>query len=78
MYNLLYRHIRLSGIGNSEYSGNRNECALRCRKIDRQVLDAAHLDRAQIFGLASGLEVQAGEDGATGFIKRTDLGRDRD
>lgn len=25
-----------------------------------------------------GLEVQAGEDGATGFIKRTDLGRDRD
>jgi small subunit ribosomal protein S1 len=26
----------------------------------------------------AGLEVQAGEDGATGFIKRTDLGRDRD
>lgn len=25
-----------------------------------------------------GLEVQAGEDGATGFIKRIDLGRDRD
>ena len=25
-----------------------------------------------------GLEVQAGEDGAVGFIKRTDLGRDRD
>jgi small subunit ribosomal protein S1 len=25
-----------------------------------------------------GLEVQAGEDGATGFIKRSDLGRDRD
>ena len=25
-----------------------------------------------------GLEVQAGEDGVTGFIKRTDLGRDRD
>jgi small subunit ribosomal protein S1 len=25
-----------------------------------------------------GLEVQAGEDGSTGFIKRTDLGRDRD
>jgi small subunit ribosomal protein S1 len=25
-----------------------------------------------------GLEVQVGEDGATGFIKRTDLGRDRD
>jgi small subunit ribosomal protein S1 len=25
-----------------------------------------------------GLDVQAGEDGATGFIKRTDLGRDRD
>ena len=25
-----------------------------------------------------GLEVQHGEDGATGFIKRTDLGRDRD
>jgi small subunit ribosomal protein S1 len=25
-----------------------------------------------------GLEVQAGEDGATGFVKRTDLGRDRD
>jgi small subunit ribosomal protein S1 len=25
-----------------------------------------------------GLEVQAGEDGATGFIKRADLGRDRD
>jgi small subunit ribosomal protein S1 len=25
-----------------------------------------------------GLEVQAGEDGATGFIKRVDLGRDRD
>jgi small subunit ribosomal protein S1 len=25
-----------------------------------------------------GLEVQAGESGATGFIKRTDLGRDRD
>jgi small subunit ribosomal protein S1 len=25
-----------------------------------------------------GLEVQANEDGATGFIKRTDLGRDRD
>ncbi len=25
-----------------------------------------------------GLEVQAGDDGATGFIKRTDLGRDRD
>ena len=25
-----------------------------------------------------GLEVQIGEDGATGFIKRTDLGRDRD
>src|SRR3546814_16671606 len=24
-----------------------------------------------------GLEVQAGEDGATGFIKRSDLGRDR-
>jgi len=26
----------------------------------------------------NGLEVQAGEDGATGFIKRGDLGRDRD
>jgi small subunit ribosomal protein S1 len=26
----------------------------------------------------AGLEVQAGEDGVTGFIKRTDLGRDRD
>jgi small subunit ribosomal protein S1 len=26
----------------------------------------------------AGLEVQAGEDGPTGFIKRTDLGRDRD
>jgi small subunit ribosomal protein S1 len=26
----------------------------------------------------AGLEVQAGEDGATGFIKRSDLGRDRD
>lgn len=26
----------------------------------------------------NGLEVQAGEDGATGFIKRADLGRDRD
>ncbi len=26
----------------------------------------------------AGLEVQAGENGATGFIKRTDLGRDRD
>jgi small subunit ribosomal protein S1 len=26
----------------------------------------------------AGLEVQAGEDGASGFIKRTDLGRDRD
>ena len=26
----------------------------------------------------AGLEVQAGEDGATGFIKRADLGRDRD
>ncbi|TKD50011.1 30S ribosomal protein S1 [Sphingomonas baiyangensis] len=26
----------------------------------------------------AGLEVQTGEDGATGFIKRTDLGRDRD
>ena len=26
----------------------------------------------------SGLEVQVGEDGVTGFIKRTDLGRDRD
>ncbi|MBA15147.1 MAG: 30S ribosomal protein S1 [Sphingomonas sp.] len=26
----------------------------------------------------AGLEVQAGEDGQTGFIKRTDLGRDRD
>jgi small subunit ribosomal protein S1 len=25
-----------------------------------------------------GLEVQIGEDGATGFVKRTDLGRDRD
>jgi small subunit ribosomal protein S1 len=25
-----------------------------------------------------GLEVQVGDDGATGFIKRTDLGRDRD
>ena len=25
-----------------------------------------------------GLEVQAGDNGATGFIKRTDLGRDRD
>lgn len=25
-----------------------------------------------------GLEVQVGEDGATGFVKRTDLGRDRD
>ena len=25
-----------------------------------------------------GLEVQAGDDGATGFIKRADLGRDRD
>jgi small subunit ribosomal protein S1 len=25
-----------------------------------------------------GLEVQAGDDGVTGFIKRTDLGRDRD
>lgn len=25
-----------------------------------------------------GLEVQAGEGGATGFIKRSDLGRDRD
>jgi small subunit ribosomal protein S1 len=25
-----------------------------------------------------GLEVQAGEDGATGFLKRSDLGRDRD
>ncbi len=25
-----------------------------------------------------GIEVQVGEDGATGFIKRTDLGRDRD
>src|SRR3546814_12520301 len=25
-----------------------------------------------------GLEVQAGEEGATGFIKRSDLGRDRD
>ena len=25
-----------------------------------------------------GLEVQIGDDGATGFIKRTDLGRDRD
>src|SRR3546814_12161506 len=26
----------------------------------------------------NGLEVQAGDDGATGFIKRADLGRDRD
>ncbi|MBB4085107.1 30S ribosomal protein S1 [Sphingomonas carotinifaciens] len=26
----------------------------------------------------AGLEVQAGDDGSTGFIKRTDLGRDRD
>jgi small subunit ribosomal protein S1 len=26
----------------------------------------------------AGLEVQAGDDGASGFIKRTDLGRDRD
>src|SRR4051812_19685405 len=26
----------------------------------------------------AGLEVQVGEDGATGFVKRTDLGRDRD
>ena len=26
----------------------------------------------------NGLEVQAGEDGVTGFIKRGDLGRDRD
>ncbi|HTG39656.1 30S ribosomal protein S1 [Sphingomonas sp.] len=26
----------------------------------------------------AGLEVQTGDDGATGFIKRTDLGRDRD
>ncbi len=25
-----------------------------------------------------GLEVQAGDDGVTGFVKRTDLGRDRD
>jgi small subunit ribosomal protein S1 len=25
-----------------------------------------------------GLEVQVGDDGATGFLKRTDLGRDRD
>ena len=25
-----------------------------------------------------GLEVQIGDDGATGFIKRSDLGRDRD
>ena len=25
-----------------------------------------------------GLEVQVGDDGATGFIKRSDLGRDRD
>ena len=25
-----------------------------------------------------GLEVQVGDDGATGFIKRADLGRDRD
>ncbi len=25
-----------------------------------------------------GLDVQVGDDGATGFIKRTDLGRDRD
>ena len=29
-------------------------------------------------GRDGGLEVQAGEDGATGFIKRSDLGRDRD
>ena len=26
----------------------------------------------------AGLDVQVGDDGATGFIKRTDLGRDRD
>jgi small subunit ribosomal protein S1 len=26
----------------------------------------------------AGLEVQVGDDGATGFVKRTDLGRDRD
>src|ERR1044072_2436782 len=29
-------------------------------------------------GRDGGLEVQVGDDGATGFIKRTDLGRDRD
>ena len=35
-----------------------------------------HRHRAR--GRDGGLEVQVGDDGATGFIKRTDLGRDRD
>ena len=43
-----------------------------------------NLNRNQVVTVAvlevrdAGLEVQVGDDGATGFIKRTDLGRDRD
>jgi small subunit ribosomal protein S1 len=48
------------------------------------VASGSSLKRGQIITVTilevrdGGLEVQAGEDGATGFIKRSDLGRDRD
>ena len=41
------------------------------------VNDSRHRHRARQ-SRDGGLEVQAGDDGATGFIKRGDLGRDRD
>ncbi|QIQ85853.1 30S ribosomal protein S1 [Erythrobacter sp.] len=46
--------------------------------------DASALRKGQVVTVTvlevrdGGLEVQVGEDGATGFIKRSDLGRDRD
>ncbi|NNM75502.1 30S ribosomal protein S1 [Sphingomonas sp. ID1715] len=46
--------------------------------------DASRLRKGEVITVTvlevrdGGLEVQAGDDGATGFIKRSDLGRDRD
>ena len=48
----------------------------RCKRGRRQEGRHRHGHRSRGAGL--GLDVQVGDDGASGFLKRTDLGRDRD
>src|SRR4051812_33932632 len=62
------KQLEAGGAGAGAATGGKSSSASKGETVTVTVLEVRD----------GGLEVQVGDDGATGFIKRTDLGRDRD